>query len=122
MARKPARRKAGARKAPGKRATRPRGRTAGAKRKVRPTRPRKAAAKTRAKAKGPVRKRAAAKRAAPKPKLAPPTLGQIPLGSYTTPPPVSPVEPMRHDPWERPVEHHGEDTGMEDEEEDEEPL
>jgi len=35
---------------------------------------------------------------------------------------MSPLEPMRPDPWDRPAEHHPhEESGMEDEE-DEEPL
>jgi hypothetical protein len=34
---------------------------------------------------------------------------------------MSPLEPMRPDPWDRPAEHHHEDAGVEDEE-DEEPL
>lgn len=125
MARKPARGKARTRKTSRKRATRARSRTtARAKRSVRRARPRKAAAKTRAKAKRPARKRVTTKRASagPRPKPAAPTLGQIPLGSYTTPQPVSPLEPMRHDPWDRPVEHTHEEGSTEDEEEDEEPL
>ncbi|HYM90325.1 MAG TPA: hypothetical protein VEW91_01680 [bacterium] len=67
-------------------------------------------------AKRPVLRRAAARKPAPSP------LGQMPLGSYTTPQPISPLEPMRPDPWDRPAEHHPhEESGMEDEE-DEEPL
>jgi hypothetical protein len=46
-------------------------------------------------------------------------VGQSPMGGYT-PQPMPPLEPMRHDPWDRPAEHR-EDAGMEDEEE-EEPL
>jgi hypothetical protein len=48
-------------------------------------------------------------------------MGQPSLAVYTPPPPISPIEPVRHDPWERPTDHHAEDSGMEDEEE-EEPL
>ena len=125
MARKQARRKAGTRRAPRKRATSARGRSAArAKRGVRRARPRKAAAKTRARATRSARKAPKAKRATVrrKPKPAPSTIGQTSLGVYTTPPPISPIEPARHDPWDRPVGHHTEDSGMEDDEESEEPM
>jgi hypothetical protein len=122
MARKGARRKAGTRGTSRKRVSRTRGRAgARAKRTVRRARPRKAAAKSRTQAKRPAKKRVT-RRPAARPGLEPAasTVGQAPLGGYT-PQPMPPLEPMRHDPWDRPAEHHREDAGMEDEEE-EEPL
>ncbi len=122
MVRKRARRKTGTRGASRKRASRTRGRAgARAKRTVRRARPRKAAAKSRSQAKRPAKKRAAKRPAArPAPEPAASTVGQASMGGYT-PQPMPPLEPMRHDPWDRPAEHHREDAGMEDEEE-EEPL
>ncbi|HKV45099.1 MAG TPA: hypothetical protein VJT32_10570 [bacterium] len=120
MARKATRRKAGTKKAGSrKRVTRARSRAASrSKRTVRRAKPRRAAVKARAKAKRPARKRAVAR---PKPKPVTPTLGQMPLGGYTPPAPISPIEPMHSDPWGRPAPESHDESGMEDDE-DEEPM
>ncbi len=125
MARKRARRRTGTRGTSRKRVKRVRRRPAvrakrrgvrAKRRGVRATRRGVRAKRRGVRAKRPAPKRAAAR----KPATAP--LGQMPLGSYTTPQPMSPLEPMRPDPWDRPAEHRPhEESGMEDEE-DEEPL
>ena len=49
-------------------------------------------------------------------------LGHAPVGGYSTPQPISPIQPIRPDPWEHhEPEHHTEEPGMEDEDE-EEPM
>jgi hypothetical protein len=125
MARRTTQGKAGSKRTARKRSTRIR--AAAPARKARSAAPKKrATTRTPVRAGAAAPKRAtAARRATARPKEKPgtPGTGQTPPESYSPTQPVSSIEPIRTDPWGAPVpEEHQDDLGMEDEEEDEEPL
>ena len=126
MARRATGRKAGTQKTARKRVTRSRAAARPAPKARRAAPKKKAASRTQIRAKAPAKRRTAPSRrvaATPRERPIAPEVGPMTPEPYSSPQPISPVEPIRHDPWSHPVhEEHQDDLGVDDEDEDEDPL